>query len=73
MAVVRAALPKFDEQGLKLEQYKISVFAQESSFLVVFDDTERPHGQRGSTSSVIAFEVEISKKGLKVTRANFVR
>ena len=73
LQVVQAALPKFEEQGMKLDEYVISVFEQESSFLVVFDDPNRPSGQRGSSPGVIAFEVEISKQGLQAIRSNFVR
>ena len=73
LQVVQAALPKFEEKGLKLDEYIVSVFEQESSFIVVFDDPERPVGQRGSTTNVMAFEVEITKQGLQAVRANFVR
>lgn len=73
LKVIQAAMPRFEEQGLKLNKYVVSVFEQESSFIVVFDDPKRPAGQRGSTPDVTAFEVEIKKQGLQVVRANFVR
>ena len=73
LKVIEAALPKFEEQGMKLDKYAVSVFEQESSFLVVFDDPNRPASQRGSTTTVIGYEVEVSKQGLRVVRSNFVR
>jgi hypothetical protein len=41
LQVVRAALPKFEAQELPLDRYEVSVFQQESSFIVLFDDPER--------------------------------
>jgi len=32
---VQAALPKLEEKGLKLDDYVVSVFERESSFIVV--------------------------------------
>lgn len=73
LRIIEAALPKFEERGLKLDKYAVSVFEQEDSFVVVFDDPQRPQGRRGSQADLIAFEVEVEKKGLRVIRANYVR
>lgn len=73
LAVIQAATPKLEEHDLKLENYTVSVFETDSSYLVLFTDPKRPADQRGSTTGLIGFEVEVSKAGLQVTRANFVR
>jgi hypothetical protein len=73
LKVIHAAMPKFDEQRLDLGKYEVLVVEEESSFTVVFTDPSRQAGQRGSTSSVQTFEVEIRKKDLGIIRANFAR
>jgi hypothetical protein len=73
LKVIQAAIPEFEERGLKLEQYVVSVIEQESSYVVVFDDRNRPPSLRGSTPDLVAFEVEVDKQGLRPIRANFVR
>ena len=73
LELVLAAMPKFQEQNLDLKIYNVSVYELDSSFLVLFDDPKREHGQRGGSPRMLVFEVEISKQGLQVIRANFVR
>jgi hypothetical protein len=46
LQIVRAALPKFEAQGFPLDRYEVSVFQQESSFIVLFDDPERDDARR---------------------------
>ncbi len=73
LRVIQAATPLLQENGLHLEHYLVSVFEEDSSYVVVFDDPNRPKGQRGSTASVQAFEVEVSKIEFRVIHAHFVR
>jgi hypothetical protein len=73
LKVIEAATPKLAEQNLRVEDYAVTVFEKDSSFLVLFTDPKQPPGQRGSTTTTIGFEVEISKTGLQVVRANFMR
>ena len=73
LRVIQAANPKLEEHNLKLEDYNVSVFEKDSEFLVLFTDPKQPSGQRGSSTALIGFEVELSKTGLRVIRANFMR
>jgi hypothetical protein len=73
LEVVQVAIPKLREKQLNPDDYEVSVFETDSSFVVLFDDPNRPAGQRGSTEKVPAFEVEIAKADRRVVRANFVR
>jgi hypothetical protein len=73
LKVIEAASAKLKEQNLKLEDYLVSVFEKDTAFLVLFTDPEQPTGHRGSTTSSMGFEVEISKTGLRAVRANFMR
>jgi hypothetical protein len=73
LAVIQAAIPKLEEHDLRVQDYRISVFEMESAFLVLFTDPKQPADQRGSSTALIGFEVEISKAGLQVVRANFMR
>jgi len=61
--IIQAALPKLEEKGLKREKYVVRVFEQEVVvFLVVFDDPNRPAGQRGNSPNLVGYEVEVSKQ-----------
>jgi len=73
LKVIEAATLKLAEQNLRVEDYTVSVFENDSSFIVLFIDPKHPPGQRGSTTTTMGFEVEISKRGLQVVRANFTR
>lgn len=73
LKVIQAAIPKLQEHNLRVDDYRISVFEKDSAFLVLFKDPKASTDQRGSATSLIGFEVEVSKTGLQVVRANFMR
>lgn len=71
--VIQAALPELQKVDLSVVNYKIVVFEKEQSYVVLFDDPDRPPGRFGSTENMLCFEVEVNKSDLRVIRANFVR
>jgi hypothetical protein len=73
LRIIQMALPEAARKNLDLVKFKVEVLELEFSYLVIFDDPNRPAGQRGSTSKVQCFEVEIRKSDLFVLRANFAR
>lgn len=73
LKIIEAALPEAVRKHLDVGKYKIVVMQSEQSYLVVFDDPNRPEGQRGSTSRMPGFEVEVRREDLQVIRSNFVR
>jgi hypothetical protein len=70
---IRAAEPVLQEKKLDLDKYTISLLEQADSVTVILKSGDSGPGARGSTGKNPGFEVEISKKDLKVLRSNYVR
>jgi hypothetical protein len=70
---IYAAEPVLQEKKLDLDKYTISLFEQADSVTVILKSADSEPGGRGSTGKNPGFEVEISKKDLKVLRSNYVR
>jgi hypothetical protein len=70
---VHAAESEFRRKNLNLDKYAVSVVEEDDSVMVSLLATDAVKGTRGSSGSHPAFEVEISKKDLKVVRSNYVR
>jgi hypothetical protein len=70
---IHAAEPEFQRQKLDLNKYIVSVVEQRDSVTVGLSSVDSVQGARGSTGSHPGYEVEISKKDLKVLRSNYVK
>ena len=70
---VDAAEPVLQEKKLDLDKYTISVLEQADSVTVILKSEGSASGGRGNTGKNPGFEVEISKKDLKVLRSNYIR
>ena len=73
MKWIHAAEPEFQRRNLNLDEYIISVAAQDDSVMVTLSAPDSVEGARGSSGSHPAFVVEIRKKDLKVVRSNYIR
>jgi hypothetical protein len=70
---IHAAEPEFRRRNLNLDKYIVSVVEEDDSVMVSLSAQDAVKGTLGSSGSYPAFEVEISKKDLKVVRSNDVR
>jgi len=70
---IHAAEPVLQEKKLDLDKYNITLLEQADSVTVILKSADSAPGDRGSTGKNPGFEVEISKKDLKVLRSNYVR
>jgi hypothetical protein len=70
---IHAAEPVLQEKKIDLDKYTISLLEQADSVTVILKSGDSAPGGRGSTGKDPGFEVEISKKDLKVLRSNYVR
>jgi hypothetical protein len=70
---IQAAMPEFEAKGLDISKYRIFVWKEDSSIIVLFDDPNRPPGIRGSSPNLRTFGVELRASDLKVLKANFQR
>jgi hypothetical protein len=70
---IHVAEPEFQRRGLDLDKYNVSVFEQSDSVIVFLRSSDAAAGAMGSTGRYPGYEVEISKKDLKVVRSNYVR
>jgi cell fate regulator YaaT (PSP1 superfamily) len=68
---LEVAVGELAKHGLKVESYQINIEALNNSIFVSFADPNRSHGQRGSGTSLIGFEVEVDAQKLNVIRSNF--
>src|SRR4051794_11845061 len=73
LKAIQAALPVFEKHGMKVDGYRVVVLEEKESIIVLFDDPERPPGQKGSTARMVSFEVRLRKPDLSVADSNFVR
>lgn len=70
---VHIAEAQFEREKLDLNKYKVSVIEQENSMVVLLTGLKEPKGAIGSVGPDLGYEVEISKKDLKIIRSNYVR
>jgi hypothetical protein len=70
---IRAAEPEFQRRKLDLDKYTVSVVEQKDSVTVGLRSPDAVQGAMGSSGSYPGYEVEISKKDMKVVRSNYVR
>ncbi len=70
---IHAAEPEFQRKKLDLDKYTVSVVEQNDSVTVGLRSSDVAEGARGSTGRYPGYEVEISKKDLRVVRSNYIR
>ena len=70
---ISSATPEFRRRQLDLDRYSITVVEQRQSATIVLTSLDSAPDARGNTGSNPAYEVEVSKKDLKVLRSNYVR
>ena len=70
---IHAAEPEFQRRNLNLDNYIVSVVEESDSVTVILSSVDAKKGARGSSGSYPGFEVEISKKDLRIIRSNYVR
>ncbi len=70
---IHAAEPEFQRRKFDLDKYTVSVVEQDDSVTVGLRSYDVVKGAMGSTGSYPGYEVEISKKDLKVVRSNYIR
>ncbi len=70
---IHAAEPEFQQRKLDLDKYTVIVVEQNDSVTVGLRSSDAAEGARGSTGRYTGYEVEISKKDLKVVRSNYIR
>lgn len=57
-----AAISEFKKTGLQIEDYMINVVERSDYFIVLFSDPKATPGQRGSSVTMVGFEVELTKE-----------
>ena len=70
---IHAAEPEFERRKLDLQNYTVSVFEQNDTVIVILKSSDAAKGAKGSSGRYPGYEVEVSKKDLKVVRANYLR
>jgi hypothetical protein len=70
---IHIAEVEFRREGLDLDKYRVSVIEEKNSVVVILTGLKSPKGVRGSMSPDPGYEVEISKRELKILHSNYVR
>jgi|SRR5688572_7440692 len=70
---IRIAEQQFKREKLNLDNYTVTVFEQDDYVAVILKSFDAPKRVRGSGGTYPAYEVEISKKTMKITHASYVR
>ncbi|WP_445355785.1 hypothetical protein ACJJI5_05960 [Microbulbifer sp. EKSA008] len=72
LVAFKLALDELKKRSLDSQDYKGTLYKFGENHVVIFEDPASPTDQRGSTSKIRTFEVELSP-GHEVVRANFSR
>ena len=70
---VAAAQVVIDKKELDEEKYTISIFDEGETVIVLVSAIDEIPGGRGSTGSVLGYEIEIRKQDSEIVRVNFSR
>jgi hypothetical protein len=70
---IHAAEPEFQRRHLDENNYIIYVHEKDDSVVITLGSPDEPKGVRGSVGTYPGYEVEISKKDLKILRSNYIR
>ena len=70
---IHAAQPEFEREKLDVNRYFITVTEEDNSMSVILNSARLSKETRGDPGPLPGFEVEISKKDMKVIRSNYIR
>jgi hypothetical protein len=70
---IRVAEPEFERRKLDVDKYTVMVVEGDDSVTVMLRAPGIRKGARGSAGAYPDYEVEISKKDLKIVHSNYVR
>jgi hypothetical protein len=70
---IEAAVPEFRRRNIDVSNYIVSVVDHPDTVIVALSSPDRPEGARGSVEKYPGYEVEISKRDMKILRSNYVR
>jgi hypothetical protein len=70
---IHIAEQQFKREKLDLDKYTVTVFEEDEHVTVILTSFDAPKRSRGSAGTYPAYEVEISKKTMKIIRANYTR
>jgi len=70
---LHVAEPKLTEEGLKPENYMISVIEEDDHVTIVFKSLDAPPGVKGGGGTHPGYTVEIRKKDSQIIRSYFLR
>jgi hypothetical protein len=70
---IHIAEQQFKREKLDLDKYTVEVFEEDDYVAVILTSFDAPKRTRGSAGTYPAYEVEISKKTMKITSASYVR
>ena len=73
LKLLRVAEQKLIQEGLKPDNYMISLFEEHDRLAVIFRSVDSPEGVKGSGGTYPAYSVEIRKADAKIVSANFER
>lgn len=73
LRAIQVAQSSFNNRGLNLDDYKVTVMEIGSSVIVLYEDKDTRAGQRGSSTSKPSYEVELRNGSLELIRENFSR
>ena len=70
---IHIAEAEFERRKLDLDKYRVFVVEKGDSVVVILTGLKVPKNVRGSVGPDPGYEVEISKKDMKVLRSNYAR
>jgi hypothetical protein len=72
-AAVEIAAQELSKRGLSIINYEIIIESIDQSIHIIFQDPNRSSHQRGSSSRLQEFEVELDGQTNKIIRSHFVK
>jgi hypothetical protein len=70
---IRAAQPEIEREKLDVNKYFITVTEEDDSVSVILNSSRLSKETRGDPGPLPGFEVEISKKDMRVIKSNYIR
>jgi hypothetical protein len=70
---INAAQPEFEREKLDVSRYFVTVIEEDDSVTVILTASRPSKEVRGDPGPIPGYEVEISKKEMKVIRGNYIR
>jgi len=64
---------ELEAKKIDVGKYEISILEERESVTLILKAADQPENNRGNTSNIPGFEVEIRKSDLHVIRSNYIR